>query len=370
MSFMDKGVQIVCLIVMSLITVYLVSSGYSPTPESRLDTILRNQHINVAVRENLSPLSNHSGSTLKHEGFEIDIIREIVRRWFNDESPALLSYMEIDAAERIRVITNNDADLVIGALSINEGRDESIDFSIPYLNDGQKILTRRESGITNLCDISKALGVSKGTNVEQNVTIAYQKICMEEPDFRVEATYVHPSDQATDLRNETIEAAATDSIIISDYEDDELVVVGGYFSEEEYGIGLPEGDARLKELIDLTLYAMKLDSEQIYDRIHCKWLGDRVIYPFPGAPRTYEELIEELDEETVQLITSSVPSFAEQYPDCDVDPNQQQESYIANQDDTLSGISLEFYGTHEYWPFIYDENRGEFNLKDLQLTIP
>ena len=49
-------------------------------------------------------------------------------------------------------------------------REDSIDFSITYFMDGQKILVKKDSGIKSVADLAgKKVGTSKGSTSEKNI---------------------------------------------------------------------------------------------------------------------------------------------------------------------------------------------------------
>jgi formylglycine-generating enzyme required for sulfatase activity len=70
-----------------------------------------------------------------------------------------------------------------------------------------------------------------------------------------------------------VDALTTDSVALNQFAQDnpELMVIGEPFTEEPYGLGLPNFDDRFQDLVNFTLQEMKRDGT--YDRLYHKWFG-------------------------------------------------------------------------------------------------
>jgi ABC-type amino acid transport substrate-binding protein len=330
------------------------SSTPSATP-SRLDQILANGYFTGALRRNIPPFAFLDGNG-QLVGFEVDILREFARRWFEDEAAFLQNYLAIESAsERITVLTDGKADMSISVFSYTEERDEIIDFSQIYFEDGQQLLVRVDADppIESVCDLDgRSVGVISGSTGIQNLINFAQEQC----GFNIEGSLVQYPNHATaadDLRNGGVAAVTTDGGILVQYENDLMQVVGLVFSKEEYGIGLPPSDVELKTLVDFTLQAMKTDGT--YDAIVCRWFGsDKIPYPI-NAPDTIEELLNSLDTEMQMLVTTNLPPLYDKNAECA--PTIAPEIHAVQSGDTLTGISYLYYGTAAYWSAIFEENR-------------
>ncbi len=322
---------------------------------SRLDQILADGYFTGALRRTIPPFAFLDGNG-QLAGFEVDILREFARRWFEDETSFIQNYIAIEsAAERITILTDGKADMAISVFSYTEERDEIIDFSLIYYEDGQQLLARVDTDppIESVCDLDgRSVGVISGSTGIQNIVNFAQEQC----GFNIEDKLVQYPSHATaadDLRNGGVAAVTTDGGILVQYENDLMQVVGLVFSQEEYGIGLPDGEAELKALVDFTLQAMK--AEGIYDAIVCHWFGsDKIPYPI-NAPDSIEELLNSLDTEMQALATTSLPPLYDKDTECA--PAIAPELHIVQSGDTLTGISHFYYGTAAYWSTIFEENQ-------------
>lgn len=332
------------------------SPNLADTPSQR-DQILANGYFTGALRRGIPPFAFLDGNG-QLAGYEVDILREFARRWFEDEAGFLQNYLVIESAsERITSLTDGKADMVISVFSYTDERDEIIDFSQIYFEDGQQLLVRVDADppIESVCDLDgRSVGVISGSTGIQNIITFAQEQC----GFDIEDNLVQYANHATaadDLRNGGVAAVTTDGGILVQYENDLMQVVGLVFSQEEYGIGLPPGEDELKALVDATLQAMKADGT--YDAIGCHWFGsDKIPYPI-NAPDTIEELLNSLDSETQGLVTTNLPPLYDKDTECA--PTIPPEIHVVQSGDTLSGISHLYYGTYAFWPELFEENKEE-----------
>jgi polar amino acid transport system substrate-binding protein len=332
--------------------------------ESTVARIFANGYFRGAIRKDLAQLSfiDENG---RPAGFEADILREIARRWFENENAFYEHAVIIERAdERKEVITSDEADMVASAFSYTEEREKVLDFSLIYFEDGQKLLVRitDEPPIENICDLNgRSVGViSATTGINNIITKVVENIC----GFTIEkqlVRYATHREAVSGLQNGGVAAVTTDGVILSGFENDVLKVVGLAFSEEQYGIGLPNNDAELKKWVDLTLQAMKFD--RTYDAIFCQWFPDRPIYPYEAINP------DGLDPETRQRVTTDLEplyTLPQDYngKECHPSPSDTElgippdtpRTYTVRTGDTLIGIALCHYGKISFWKDIFDAN--------------
>ena len=127
-----------------------------------------------------------------------------------------------------------------------------------------------------------------------------------------------------------------------------LKVVGNHFSEEPYGIAVPKGDQRLKDLVNATLMAMAVDGT--YAAIYERWFGDAIApYPLDEVELTADEA------ELEPLVDTNAPPLFEPRGS---GPEAVAE-YVVAAGDTLSKIAGRGYGdvSPTSWQRIYEANR-------------
>lgn len=201
----------------------------------------------VGVKEDQPGLGYLDPVTGERTGFDVDIARWIAASLgFNEDQ---IEYKAIASANREQAIVNGDIDYYVGTYSITDKRKEQIDFAGPYFITGQGLLVSQDSDITDVKDLSdlngKTVCSATGSTPIQNIKANYPEITPKEYDIY--------SACVEELLNGTVDAVTTDQAILIGYaaqHPDQLKVVGGLFTEERYGVGLPKGDDVLRAHIN------------------------------------------------------------------------------------------------------------------------
>jgi len=220
----------------------------------------------IGVKEDQPGLGFLDVTTGERTGFDVDIARWIAASLGFDEDA--IEFKPIASANREQSIVNGDIDYYVGTYSITDKRKEQIDFAGPYFVTGQGFLVGKDSGIDDVKDVSdfngKTVCSATGSTPIQNIKENYPEINTEEYDLY--------SACVEDLINGKVDAVTTDQAILIGYAalyPDDVKVVGGLFTEERYGVGLPKGDEVLKDHIN-TLFT---DGGDIWQAIFDKNLG-------------------------------------------------------------------------------------------------
>jgi polar amino acid transport system substrate-binding protein len=160
-------------------------------------------------------------------------------------------------------------DAVISSVTITMEREETMDFSQPYINAGQVLIVRQDTrGVEELADLrGKTVGAQIGT------TGAFE---IENADGVALKTYDELGLAIEDLATGRIEGVVADTPIAADYvlQNQEysgtLQIVGEPFTEEYYGIAVQEGNAEVLAKINEGLTAV-MDAGVI-EELKDKWL--------------------------------------------------------------------------------------------------
>ncbi len=183
-------------------------------------------------------------------GIDVDVARYVANEL--GVSDAQISWQEAQPANREKLLTSGQVDLVLSTYSITEKRKEVIDFVGPYFLAGQDLLVRMEdsriTGPESLNDdATLRLCSVQGTTSAEYVKTEFAKDVklVEYPKF---------SDCVTAVLADNADAMTTDDVILAGYaaQNPELLrVVGKPFSKEEYGIGIRKGDTEgRKKVVD------------------------------------------------------------------------------------------------------------------------
>ena len=182
-------------------------------------------------------------------GFEVDIAEEIGTRlgletkwiefvWTNLFSPAPKPF-----------------DFDINETTITEERDQVVDFSIPYFEANQSVLVHKGTDAENATTLEDVKGLLLGAQ-EATTGLAYIRGTVEPS----QKERVFPTTAAANqaLLNQTIDAFIIDLPIAAGLvaeNPDDLVVVGQFITDENWGIVFEEG-SELREHVDRVLQEM------------------------------------------------------------------------------------------------------------------
>ncbi|MGD8750647.1 MAG: basic amino acid ABC transporter substrate-binding protein [Anaerolineales bacterium] len=165
-------------------------------------------------------------------------------------------------------LASGEFDAVISAATITEERAQTVDFSDPYFNAGQRIAVRAdETEIQGPEDLAgKSVGVQLGTTGDIWLT--------EETEAEV-VRYDENTLAFQALANGDVDATVADgptaADIIKANPEMNLKLVEGVYTDEEYGIAVNKERPELLAAINQGLAAVKASGE--YDEIYDKYFG-------------------------------------------------------------------------------------------------
>lgn len=182
-----------------------------------------------------------------YSGFDVDVARYVAKKLGYEEGQ--IEFVEAISANREKMLETKQVDMIFATYSITEKRDAVVDFAGPYFVAGQDLLVRADdSSITgpdtlagkNLCSVS---GSTSAQRVKDEFDSGEGINLVEQPGY---------SECISLLLGGQVDAATTDDIILAGLAAEEgsgsLKVVGNPFSEENYGVGIPEGSDQCKAI--------------------------------------------------------------------------------------------------------------------------
>lgn len=211
------------------------------------------------------------------EGFDIDVGNELARRM-----GVRLETRPVTSANRIANLQTNKIDIVLASMVHTRERDKTIDFSIDYFKEDQRLLVLADSPYRKIADLAhKKIVVAQGSIQETlvpKVCATCSVLSVAKWTDTMQALKAHQADAilATDgtIRGsaKTLEASGTHTRLVGP---DGLLPL-------PYGIGVRQGDANLRDTLNLELMAMQSDGT--YARLVKKWWGNH-----PFAIETWPE---------------------------------------------------------------------------------
>ena len=206
-------------------------------------------------------------------GFEIDLMREFAKRWLGDANA--VEFVQVTSANRIDMLVANSVDIVAASMTHKREREDLIDFSQTYYVDGQSLLVRTDSAINGVQDLEgKLVAAIQGSAAIENIQSAARQVGASF-DILPFQEYLQAVEA---VKAGQVDALTTVGVALEQFAqvDPNLTVVGESFTNEPYGLGIPNYDDRFKDLVNFTLQAMVLDGT--YERMYQKWFGSSEAY--------------------------------------------------------------------------------------------
>ena len=226
------------------------------------------------------PLFGLKGLSGQPEGFDVEIAKILGAKL--GVAADKIEFVEAVSKNREPFLQQKRVDLVVATYTINDKRDKVVDFAGPYFLAGQDILVAKgnPAGITGPESLKgkRTCSVSGSTPAE---TMVEKYGLKEGGDLKTVDVYTKCRDA---LKNGQFDAVTTDNMILAGYVDaapEDFELVGKPFTEEPYGIGLPEGQEPFCDFINTTLKAAVADGS--YEKAFTATAG-KVIDTVPTLP--------------------------------------------------------------------------------------
>ncbi len=229
----------------------------------------------VGTREDNVPFGLKNAQTGKFEGFDIDVAREFVKAIFGKEADAdpdkFIDYTPVVSATRIPTLMDNKADIVAATFTINDERLKQIAFTSVYFRTGQKVLVKKSTtNINSVTDLNgKTVCTAKGSTSEQNISKQAKDAKLLLLDTYAPCLLALQQGQA--------DAISTDETILFGLvkQDPNTKIVGPYFSDEPYGIGVAK-DSSATRRVGFVPFLNKVIADMIADgrwaALYKKWI--------------------------------------------------------------------------------------------------
>ena len=193
--------------------------------------------------------SSEDATTGRVSGFDA-ALGQILARYIigGDDARALLAITQVTPDTRETVLDNGSVQAVIATYSITPERDKKIDFAGPYYSSGQAVLVRADDEtITGVGDLA---GVKVAVQSGSSSIAALQKAAPKAQ----QKPFDDHNGCLSALKTKQVDAYVVDySILLGAIQaNDDIKIVGDPFTEDPYGIGLPQG-SDAKAFVDAFL---------------------------------------------------------------------------------------------------------------------
>ena len=218
------------------------SSGGSSAKDAVCKLPDKGPTVKIGVKYDQPGLGLKDGD--KNTGFDVDIARCVAA----EMGYSKISFVESPSPQREKMLAAGTVKMIVATYSITDKRLKEVGFAGPYFVAGQSLLVGKDSKITGVKDLAgkKVCSVTGSTSVDN---------LKKEAPALVPQKYDTYSACAEALASGSIDAMTTDDTILAGYANqpqykDKVKLVGGTFSEENYGIGLKKGAADCNKVAD------------------------------------------------------------------------------------------------------------------------
>ncbi|RKS74995.1 glutamate transport system substrate-binding protein [Actinomadura pelletieri DSM 43383] len=203
-----------------------------------------------------------------HEGFDIDIAREIAKRLGVTD----VTFTRVTSATREQMIQDGTVDLVVASYSVTPERKVKVSFAGPYYVAHQDVLVRgSDAAIRSIHDLAgRRLCRVPGS-------VSFPRVHDEQGIAARPVDAVGYSDCLTGLTAGTLDAVSTDDLILAGLaakasgNGRDLRIVNAPFTDEPYGVGIRKSDVEGCEAVNKAITQMYQDGTA--PRLLTKWFA-------------------------------------------------------------------------------------------------
>ncbi len=247
----------------------LASLYVPPTPDQPFSTnasttarMLGRGKMIVGVRYDLEPFSYVTADS-QLAGLEVDLARELARRWMGSEEAVEFQQVRSDTA--YQYLSEGTVDIVLAGLVHTREAEAWADFSPPYFTDGMALLTFPDAEIQGLEDIGeKSVGTVTWTDSQEALAAAAPVT----PSHKIYTNYF---DVVEALRARQIDAYADQRHRLERARRDlPGAMIVGQWTSEPVAMIYRQDDPFFANLVRLTFQDMAADGTR--DGLYERWL--------------------------------------------------------------------------------------------------
>jgi polar amino acid transport system substrate-binding protein len=259
----------------SLVLFFLILASCSSSlfaVQDDLFHVIQRGVLRVGVKDHAPPFSV-ADKTGRLGGFDVAI------------GQAISSYLEVrmevvplQSKDRIPFLNEDKVDIVVATMTTTRSREEEVDFSIPYFQDGQSLLCLQDSEIQSYQDLSgQKVGAVMGTTSMKNMTQVQPLAEM--------VGYASAKDALAALESGEIVAFTSDMLMLMglmlENKELSLELRGGRFTVEPYGVAIRSNQSNLRDKVNDAI--MALWKSGTWKAMYEKWFGPKSDYAHDNA---------------------------------------------------------------------------------------
>ena len=214
-------------------------------------------------------------------GYEVSLVRQMAEHWLGDG--AAVEFITTTVETGRDMVRTGQADMLVGGLAHTRAAELELDFSLTTYIAGQGLMVWAGTPFSNVMSLNgQPVAVVEGDGNRELLLAAARDVGARLtvlPRANVEAAVAL-------LERGYVVAVAGDraDLLGPAYATPGLGVLPLRLSQVPLALGLPPGDSAFRDLVNLTLQAMKTEGE--FDALYTAWFDDAppALEVWPGAP--------------------------------------------------------------------------------------
>lgn len=211
------------------------------------------------------------------KGFDLDLAREVAKR---NAWEIVLKPINWDAKDM--ELNSGSIDCIWNGFTIN-GRENSYEWSEPYVDNSQVVLVRKNSGIKTLAGLKgKIVAVQTDTPVQKALSAKGSREALGKT-FKKMIVTPNYNNAVMELEAGSVDAVAMDIGVaqLKAKENKKFIILPETVITEKYGIGFKKGNKALRDAVQKTLKEMVADGTA--SKISAKYFNGRNVLILKGA---------------------------------------------------------------------------------------
>ncbi|MEA3338325.1 MAG: transporter substrate-binding domain-containing protein [Chloroflexota bacterium] len=260
-------------------TVSLDDAPFLADAPDTIGAIRARGRLAVALVSGRAPFA-YADTTGVSVGYEVSLARLLAGRWLGDS--AAVDFTPTTVEEGQEMVRTGQADLLVGGLVHTRAAELTLDFSLTTYVAGEGLLVRAGTPITDITALSgQQAAVVEGSGSREALLAAAQEagvslIVLPRPTLEAAIAL---------LEEGQVIAVVGDRVDLlgRTYATPELDVHPLRLTCTPLALGLPPGDSAFRDLVNLTLQALKADGQ--FDALYVTWFADMppALEVWPGA---------------------------------------------------------------------------------------
>lgn len=233
----------------------------------QLQTVRQKGELVCGVLGTDEPNSFVDPKTRSIVGYEVDLCRAIAKRL-----GVKLNVRQLSVAARIPELQQGRVDILAATVTHTREREAVIDFSLTTFVTGQKVMVRRDSGITKLAQLAgKRVVTVRGGTQEPNMRRAVPTVQVVTFETAPQALVALQQRKAAGFVND--EVSLLDAYGKLGPAQKDYLILDQSISVEPIALGLRKNEPAFKQAVDDTLRELEKSGEA--ERLFMQWYGPK-----------------------------------------------------------------------------------------------